>query len=228
MNSPNFTEPAFTSARPLPLSWASSIQSTLSHPTSWSPNLILSSHLNLGLPRGLFRSGSRIKTLYTPLLSLPHKCYMPRQSHSWVYHPHIIGWGLQIHQLLIMQFPPLTCYLIPPGPKYSPQHPILKHPQPAFLPQCQWPSFTPMQNNRQNYRSVYLSLYIVLKYFGRQLVLDQQQCCHGTYKITVHLFFTTYIYIYTLIEMMSNFKLRFRCWLCRFLPTCIVNTSVLR
>jgi hypothetical protein len=28
---------------------------------------------------------------------------------------------------------------------YSSQHPGLKHPKPAFLPQCQHPSFTPMQ-----------------------------------------------------------------------------------
>jgi hypothetical protein len=31
-------------------------------------------------------------------------------------------------------------------PKYSPQHPILRHPQPTFVPQCQQPSFTPIQN----------------------------------------------------------------------------------
>ena len=45
-------------------------------------------------------------------------------------------------------------------PKYSPQHPILKHPQPTFLPQCERPNFTPIQNNMQNYSSVYLNLYI--------------------------------------------------------------------
>ena len=42
-------------------------------------------------------------------------------------------------------------YIVPLGPKYSPQHPILKHPQPTFLPQCQRPSFTPIQNNRSSY-----------------------------------------------------------------------------
>ena len=36
---------AFTSARHLSLSWASSIQSTTPHPTSWRSILILSSHL---------------------------------------------------------------------------------------------------------------------------------------------------------------------------------------
>ena len=39
---------------------------------------------------------------------------------------------------------PLSCYLVPPRPKYSPQHPILKHPQPTYLPLCQRPSFTPI------------------------------------------------------------------------------------
>ena len=90
--------------------------------------------------------------------SLPHMHYMPFPSHSSrFYHPNNIGWGVQIIQLLIMQLPPLPCYLVLPRPKYSPQYPILKHPQPAFLPQCQWPSFTPIQNNRQNYSSAYLN-----------------------------------------------------------------------
>jgi hypothetical protein len=57
-----------------------------------------------------------------------------------------------------MKFSLLPCYLIPLRPKYSPQHPVLKYPQPTFFPQCQLPSFTPIQNNKQNYSSVYLNL----------------------------------------------------------------------
>ena len=42
---------AFTSDRHQSLSWASSIQSIIPHPTSWRSVLILSSHLCLGLPK---------------------------------------------------------------------------------------------------------------------------------------------------------------------------------
>ena len=39
------------------------------HPTSWRSILMLSSHLSLGLPSGLFPSGFPTSTLYTPLPS---------------------------------------------------------------------------------------------------------------------------------------------------------------
>jgi hypothetical protein len=55
-----------------------------------------------------------------------------------------------------MESSPLPCYLVPLRPKYPTQHPILEHPQPMFLPQCERPNFTLIQNNRQNYSSVIL------------------------------------------------------------------------
>ena len=54
---------ALTSVRHLSLSWASPIQSTQPHPTSWRSILILSTHLRLGLPSGLFTSGFPTKIL---------------------------------------------------------------------------------------------------------------------------------------------------------------------
>jgi hypothetical protein len=58
-----------------------------------------------------------------------------------------------------MYFSPLPCYLIPLGPKYPPQHIILENHQPTFLPQCERSTFKHIQNNRQDYSSVYLNLY---------------------------------------------------------------------
>ena len=51
------------------LTWASPIQSTCPQPTSWRSILILSTHLHLGLPSGLFPSGFPTRTLYAPLSS---------------------------------------------------------------------------------------------------------------------------------------------------------------
>jgi hypothetical protein len=146
-----------TSARHLSLSSDRYIQSPQPPPTSWRSILISSSHLRLGLPSRLFPSGFPTKTPCAPLLS-PHTHYMPSPSHSSrFYHPNNTGWAVQITRFLNMQFYPLSCYLVPLRPKYYLEHPILRHPQPTFLPQCERPYFTHIQNNRQNYSSI---LYI--------------------------------------------------------------------
>jgi hypothetical protein len=54
----------FTRARHRPLSWANWIHSTTPQKISLEPIMIPSSHLYLGLPRGLFPSGFPTKTLY--------------------------------------------------------------------------------------------------------------------------------------------------------------------
>ena len=65
---PRFITP-LTSVRHLSLSWSSPIQSIHPHPTSRRSILLLSTHLRLGFPSGLFPSGFPTKTLYTPLSS---------------------------------------------------------------------------------------------------------------------------------------------------------------
>ena len=64
----------FTSAHHLSLSWATSIQSIYPHPTSWRSILILSTHLRLGLPSGLFPSG------------FPHQEPIPYNPHPYAPH----------------------------------------------------------------------------------------------------------------------------------------------
>jgi len=148
---------ALTSVRHLSPSWASPIQSIYRHPTSWRSILILSTNLCPGLPVVSFPTVSPPRPYTPPLLT--HTRHMSSPSHSSrFYHPHNIGWGVQIIKLLVMQSPPFPRYLFAPRSKYSPQHHIIKHPQLPFLPQCQRPSFTPIETNRQNYSSIYLDL----------------------------------------------------------------------
>jgi hypothetical protein len=69
----------FTTAHQWCLSWARWIQSTTSHSVSLKSILILSSHLRLGLPSGVFPSDFPTEILYEYHLS--HSCYMTSQSH---------------------------------------------------------------------------------------------------------------------------------------------------
>jgi hypothetical protein len=54
----------------------------------------------------------------------------------------------------------LPRHFVPLRPKCLPRHPILTHPQPVLLAQCDRRSLTPVQNKRQHYSSVYLDIYI--------------------------------------------------------------------
>jgi hypothetical protein len=99
------------------LSWAISLQSAPSHPTSLISILISSTHLRLGLPNGPFYSGFPINILHAFLFS-PHLCYMPRPSHlSWLIILIILGeeYKLWSSSLCIFLLHPFTSFLFGPN-----------------------------------------------------------------------------------------------------------------
>jgi hypothetical protein len=61
---------------------------------------------------------------------------------------------VQVMKLLFMQFSLTSRHFSSPRSKYSPQHPVLRHPQSMFLPYYQGPSFARIQNYKQNYSFV--------------------------------------------------------------------------
>ena len=127
---------ALTNVRHLSLSWARPIQSIYPHPTSWRSILILSTHLRLGFPSGLFPSGFPTKTLYTSLSSAI-RATCPA---------HLILLHFITRTILGEEYKSLSsslCSLLhSPLPRpssvqiFSSNH-VLKHPQLPFLPQCQ-------------------------------------------------------------------------------------------
>jgi hypothetical protein len=56
----------------------------------------------------------------------PHTYYMSHPSQlPWLNYSNDIRWRVQIMKLLIMHFPPPSCYFLFTRPKYSPYHSVL-------------------------------------------------------------------------------------------------------
>ena len=125
-------------------------------------------HLNIilpSMPGSLSLRFPHQNSVYASLL--PHTCYMLHPSNStWFHHPKNIGGGVRIVKLLLFSFlhSPVTSSLL--GPNI-----LLNTLFSNTLPQCEWPSFAPIKNNRQNYSSVYL----IFKFLNRKLK-DKRFC----------------------------------------------------
>jgi hypothetical protein len=88
-----------------------------------------SPHIRLSLPSGLFPSGLPHQNLVHFSL-LPHACHMSRPLYSPLLDlPNDIWGWVQIMKLLIVQLSSFSRHLIPFWSRYSPQNPVLKHPQ---------------------------------------------------------------------------------------------------
>jgi hypothetical protein len=111
---PNIHYHIHTCPPPVPiLSHLNPVYAPTSHLLKINPNMILPS-----MPGSPQWSLSLRFPHYYPVhtSSLPLTCYMPCLSHSWFYHPHNIGWGVQIMKLVIMKFFPPPCHLVPCRP----------------------------------------------------------------------------------------------------------------
>jgi len=161
---------AFTSVRYLSLSWTRFIQTKPPYRTSWISTLTLSSLLRQSFPSALFPSGC---PPYPPkpcthLFFTPYLLRVPSHS-SQLYHPKISGEDYSKLNSSLCSFLYFR-YLVPPRPKYFPQHPIFKHHQPTFFPQCEGPRFITIQQNRIY---INISVYFNLCIFVRQKILHK-------------------------------------------------------
>jgi hypothetical protein len=93
--------------------------------------LILSTHLRLGLPSGLFASGFPTNLLYTILVSPIRATYSAHLFLLVLIFLIILCEEYKLetpHYVVFFSF-----HFIPLRSKYSPQHPVLQHPQSVFL-----------------------------------------------------------------------------------------------
>jgi hypothetical protein len=102
-------------------SYLSNIRLNIIHlPTSWFSQWSLSCWF------------SHQYTIYIP--SYPRECYMPWPSHPPLRDHSNYTWRRVQVMKLIMQFSPAYRHFVSLWSKYSPQLPVLEHPQSVFLP----------------------------------------------------------------------------------------------
>ena len=179
---------ALTAICHLSLSWASPIHSIYPHPTSWRSILILSTHLCLGLPSGLFPSSFPTKTLYTPLSSLIRATCPAHLILLDLVTCTILG---EEYESFSSSLCNLLHYPVPPSSKYSPQHHVPKHPQLIYYlllsinfngphtNEVTWPETMPKMETYNNYPFTRSSIMSKYQIFHLCLTI----CCHQNLQI---------------------------------------------
>jgi hypothetical protein len=124
-------------------------------------------HQSLGLPGVLFPSGFYTKLLYS-LIFCPMCATYPLHLILDLIVLIILGERVQVVEILIMQFSLTSSAFISLRSKHSPQHPVLKHPQSMFLPECSKFSFIPIQNCRQKLCPAHFNFYVLKEQTKRQ------------------------------------------------------------
>jgi hypothetical protein len=129
---------------------------SLMHPVNTFPPYFRKIHSNIILPTMSRSSEWYILFRFSNQHFVCVSCYMSRPCHPpWFDHPNNIWWSVQVMMFFVMQSSPASRHFLPLRSKCS-QHPVLRHPQSMLFPWCERPGFTPVQNNRQNYSSVYV------------------------------------------------------------------------
>jgi hypothetical protein len=73
--------------------------------------------------------------------------------------------------LLIMHSYLASCHFLPLRYKYSPQHPVLKHPNSVFFHWCKRLSFTPIQTTGKILRKIYQHTCHLKAYVSHLLIV---------------------------------------------------------
>jgi hypothetical protein len=98
---------------------------------------MLSTHLRLGLPSGVFPCGFLTNNLYM-LFSFPIRAtYSAHLTPSRLDNSNYTWWRVQITQLLVMQFAPPSPHFIPLRSNIIPIILFSNTVSPIFLPSCQ-------------------------------------------------------------------------------------------
>jgi hypothetical protein len=110
-------------------------------------------------------------TLYTCHMPILYTCHM--STHLLLFALRILFfWGVQIVKFLIMLFSRTHYYLyfLALRTKCLSQHLNLEHPQPTFLPSCERPSFTAMDNRKKIIP--YVTTFVLVDNRGRQVISE--------------------------------------------------------